>query len=281
MWPRPVAPRSSRRTASLWVVLALLSGCSPSADVVSADARGVVERILAAEPIQQWRFTYQGDNPSPYNACLQGEDVIIGTVDLDARLLWLQPDRRAPVVLVTDTEVLVPDLAGDDTWASVVWQADERTAATTNQFGNVLGRHVANGLGVADLNETVAALLEIADAVERVATPAQFDGDTIEITADPEAFSRQSGRAPDEPHADLARLTMTVVADPVGRVTAIIVDADTGPSGQVQPVTNTRYVMTASFDVEVPVAPEVGRRRPTDLEQLDYPQPADSCVFRP
>lgn len=87
MWPRPVAPRSSRRTASLWVVLALLSGCPQSADVVSADARGVVERILAAEPIRQWRFTYQGDNPSPYNACLQGEDVVVGTVDLDARLL--------------------------------------------------------------------------------------------------------------------------------------------------------------------------------------------------
>lgn len=150
MWPPPVAPRSSRRTAWLWVVLALLRGCSPSADAVSADAREVVERILAADPIRQWRFTYRGDNPSPYSACLQGEDVIVGTVDLDARLLWLQPVRRAPVVLVTDTEVLVPDLAGDDTWASVVWQADERTAATTNQFGNVLGRYVANGLGVAE-----------------------------------------------------------------------------------------------------------------------------------
>ena len=74
---------------------------------------------------------------------------------------------------------------------------------------------------------------------------------------------------------------MTAVADPVGRVTAIIVDADTGRSGQVQPVTNTRYVMTASFDVDVPVAPEVGRRQPTDLDQLDYPRSADSCVFRP
>ena len=153
--------------ASLLFTAALISAaCGSSPTVITADAQPIVDRILAADPIERWAFLYQPDTASPYLACLGGVDEVQGVIDVGNKVLSLEPNRDAPPVTVTDASVLVPDPREPETWHEISRTPTLDPAQLQPIFGEVLAGYIATGLRAPDLNMITQAAIDIATSVE-------------------------------------------------------------------------------------------------------------------
>lgn len=85
-------PRT-KHVLSLLIAAALIgTGCGTSPNVIATDAQPIVDRILTADPLGRWTFTYQPDTASPYLACLGGIDEVQGVIDVSDNVLRLEPN---------------------------------------------------------------------------------------------------------------------------------------------------------------------------------------------
>ncbi len=269
--------------ASLLFTAALISAaCGSSPTVITADAQPIVDRILAADPIERWAFLYQPDTASPYLACLGGVDEVQGVIDVGNKVLSLEPNRDAPPVTVTDASVLVPDPREPETWHEISRTPTLDPAQLQPIFGEVLAGYIATGLRAPDLNMITQAAIDIATSVEATDPPFQLAGDTIRISVEP-ALYLQELEANDadigEDESDQIP-TFTVVVDTLGRVSALVVDADPSQPDQIEADHGNRYIVTARFDDLEPIAPPPAENRdPATLGDISYPTLGASCQF--
>lgn len=278
-------PRHSRTRHVPWLLLAAAlfgAGCNSGPTIITADAQPIVDRIIAADPLERWTFVYQPDSASPYLACLVGIDEVQGSVDVSSSVLWLKPNREAPPVIVTDTSVLVPDAGAPQTWHEIAWTPDLDLEVLRPIFGEVLAGEIATGLGAPDLNMTTRALIDIASSVETTDPPFQLAGDAIRIAVDRDRY-REELEADDAGLSDDERdavPTFTAVVDPLGRVSALVVDSDSIQPDQGEGGHGNRYIVTATFDDLDPIAtPPAEDRKPATLADISYPTPDASCGF--
>jgi len=275
-------PRT-RHVLSLLIAAALIgTGCGTSPRVIAADAQPIVDRILAADPLERWTFSYRADTASPYLTCLGGIDEVQGVIDVSDKVLRLEPNRDAPPVTVTDASVLVPDPSEPETWHEIAWTPTLDPARLQPIFGEVLAGYIAAGLRAPDLNLTTQAAIDIASSVEATDPPFQLTGDTIRITVDPDRYLQElEANDADISNDERDRVpTFTAVVDALGRVSALVVDTGPTPSGQSEADHRNRYIVTAHFDNLEPIAPPPAEdRNPATLADISYPTPDASCEF--
>lgn len=273
----------TRHILSLLIVATLVgAGCGASPTVIAADAEPIVNRILAADPIEGWTFTYQPDTASPYLACLGGIDEVQGVIDLGDNLLRLKPNRDAPPVIVTNTAVLVPDPSEPQRWLEIAWTPTLDPALLSRSFGEVMAGYIATGLRAPDLNMSTQAVIDIASSVEATDPPLQLTGDAIRITVDPDRYLREL-EANDADISDDERdqvPTVTAVVDALGRVSALVVDTAPSQPDKADAGHGNRSIVTARFDDLGPIsAPRGEDREPATFADVSYPSPEASCEF--
>lgn len=186
-------------------------------------------------------------------------------------------------MIVTDTSVLLPDPSEPGTWLEIAWTPALDTARLQLIFGEVLAGYIATGLRAPDLNMTTKALIDIASSVETADPPFQVTGNVIGITVDPGRYLRELEANDADIGADERDQvpTFTAVVDAIGRVSALVVDAnptqtDDGEGGHG----GNRYIVTAHYVTLAQLgAPPAEVRTPATLADVSYPTPAASCEF--
>lgn len=275
--------RHTRWIPALFVAaVSITAGCGTSTPVVATEAQPTVNRMLAADAIERWTFTYQPDSASPYLACLGGIDGIRGAIDVTAKVLRLEPYRDAPPVIVTDTAVLVPSPNGSQTWLEAAWTPTLDTKRLEAIFGDALAGYIATGLRAPDLNMTTAALVDIAWSVEATDPPFQLAGDAIRITVDADRYLRElEANAIDISDDERGRVpTFIAVVDSRGRVSALVVDGVPSRPDRSEADHADRYIVTAQFKELDPIATALPEDRElANLADITYPTPDASCKF--
>ncbi len=266
------------RTAHIAVAGVVFIACGADVTPIDPDAAPIVEAIAAAPAPQRWSFNYRATSPSPYISCLTGIDQVSGIIDLSTGVVLVEPDRVAPVILVTDSTIWVANDLGAESWSEVAWDAESDGSRLVDVFGEIAAGYIDTGLQAPDPNMTSLAFISIAERVEVAESRPGLNGQTISVTVDEDRYLQELAAAgePASPDGDVAIPAIRITVGTDGRVTALEVSVD----GQTGEAHGGGYVKTFEYadrQVEVP-APELVEQVP--FGSLEYPEPATSCRFQ-
>lgn len=271
------------RVVTVMIFAATFAGCGgTSSDVASDGAAPIVDRLTNTPSPQRWDFTYQPDSASPYADCLSGVDAIDGSIDTTNGVLRLNPQRDAPALIVTGTSLLVARSNQPDSWLEMPLDPSPDEPLLVEMFGEILTSYIVTGVDEPDLAATVLAAIGTATSVDTAPTPFGLDGEAIEITIDPDLYLDELAAGgvavSDDERSRIP--TITAVIDSLGRVTGLVVDAGATGDDANAAEHRDRYVVSASYDGLEPLAvPGVAARTAGGIDDIDYPEPDESCRF--
>ncbi len=268
------------RAVALVSSAALLLAACGTASPIAPSVRPVVERLDKAVVPPRWSFRYIPNSASPFLACLAGIDEVSGVMDIENGVVFLEPNRDAPPIVVTDTSFMIAaNNSGSRQWTEVPWNAENDRRSLAPLFGDVLTGFIADGIRAPDLNLTALAAVSIAESVEPADTPIGLVGDSFTVTMDSERY-RAELEAEGAPVPDQTP-SLTATVNPDGLVIALAIGTAASSPADDEPH-GSGYFVTAAFDEVNPVlVPDAAIRRTTSLSAVLYPGPDESCSFRP